>query len=156
MRAPEGFRTLAEALLAPLRQPIEEPAVYPPPQDSDVAENETRLSCEMRLFRARIAEAVEAAAERALADIACDVLARELRIAPAEVTCIIERALQRYASDIPVRVRVHPDDANIHCDVPVVADDKLLPGDAILELQDGFIDARLGVRLESVLRGAIA
>lgn len=112
---------------------------------------------DLRLFRARIAEAVETAAELLIGDIAAEVLARELELAPANLHRIVDRALQRYFSEEPLRVRVHPADAaTIECGVPVVADDGLLRGDAILELRDGYVDARLGVRLATVLHGVIA
>lgn len=159
MRTPEEFRSLAETLLAsravgrenPAVEVIEEPAAQP--REPEIAE--TNLLREVRLFRARITEAFEAAVERLSCDVACDVLARELQLAPVDIECIVDRALQRYFAEEPLRVRVHPDDvAALHCTVSVVADTHLSRGDAILELRDGFIDASLGVRLASVLREA--
>jgi flagellar assembly protein FliH len=112
---------------------------------------------DIRLFRARVGEAVETAVEIVIGDIAAEVLARELKLAPANVERIVDRALQRYFSEEPLRVRVHPADAAaIECSVPVVADGELAPGDAVLELRDGYVDARFGVRLASVLRGTMS
>jgi flagellar biosynthesis/type III secretory pathway protein FliH len=108
---------------------------------------------EVRLFGARVAEALDSAVEQMLCDVASDVLGRELVLTPADVERIVDRALRRYAAEEPLRVRVHPDDAaKLQCGVPVLADAQLRRGDAIVELRDGFIDASLGVRLDAVLR----
>jgi flagellar biosynthesis/type III secretory pathway protein FliH len=108
---------------------------------------------DVRLFHARIAEALESAVERLLCDVACDVLARELQLAPVDIERIVDNVLQRYSAEQPLQVRVHPEDAaNLQCALPTVVDANLARGDAIVELRDGFIDASLGVRLEAVLR----
>lgn len=149
----EGFRTLADTLLQP---PLEEVSSQSAtaPDDEIVMRGRMEVLRETRLFHARIAEAVDTAVERVLCDISSEVLARELQIAPADVRTIVDRALQRYAAEIPVRVRVCPEDAaTVELGVPVIADDQLMHGDAVVELQDGFVDARFGVRLEAVLRG---
>jgi flagellar biosynthesis/type III secretory pathway protein FliH len=117
--------------------------------------HETELVRDVRLFHARITEALEDAVERLVCDVASDVLARELQLAPADIERIVDRALQRYVSEEPLRVRTHPGDAAlVQCGVPVVADDSLARGDVILELRDGFLDASLGVRLDAVLRAS--
>ncbi len=97
---------------------------------------------------------LEAALETLLADIAADVLARELQLAPCEVAAIVERALRRYAAEKPARVRVHPEEAGTigAGDFEVVADSTLRRGDAVLECAAGELDASLGVRLATVLR----
>jgi flagellar biosynthesis/type III secretory pathway protein FliH len=106
------------------------------------------------LFHARVIEAVEAAVEPIVEGIAADVLARELLVAPADVEAIVDRALQRFVSEEPIRVRVHPDDApNVQCGAPVVADSSLQRGDAVIDLRNGSLDASLAVRL-AVLLGA--
>jgi len=50
-----------------------------------------------------------------------------------------------------VRVRVAPCDVAAIRGVAVVADRELMPGDAVVELAGGALDARLGVRLAFVL-----
>lgn len=110
---------------------------------------------DVRLFHARVIEAVDAAVERIVADIAADVLARELLLAPADIDAIVDRALRRFAAEEPLRVRVHPDDAaRLHCGVPVIGDPSLRCADAILELREGSVDASLGVRLAALVRAA--
>ena len=131
------FRSLASMLLRSQPAPdrtcevqafeiVEQPLVESEPAGGDAGEID--LLREMRLFRARIIEATEAAVETLVADIAADVLARELLLAPADVETIVDRALHRFLADEPLRVRVHADDVpNVRCDVPVVADERCGP-----------------------------
>lgn len=162
LQTPEQFRSLAATLLAARAPGPGEPAfeivqeivqaVADEPDDDEV-----ELARDVRLFHARIIEAVEAAVEMLVADIAADVLARELSLAPVEVDAIVDRALQRFAAEEPLRVRVHADDLpRLECAVPAVADARLRPGDAVIELRAGTVDLSLGVRLASLVRAALA
>jgi hypothetical protein len=128
-----------------------------------------------RLFRARLADAFDDAAARLLRELASDVLARELRLAPCDLAELVRRARDRMPV---VRVRVAACDVAAcdvaACDVApcdmaaydvarvagipsrddgvaVVEDSALAAGDAIVELAGGVLDARLGVRLATVL-----
>jgi hypothetical protein len=101
-----------------------------------------------RLFRARLADALDDAVARLVRDLAADVLARELRLAPCELAALVRRVLDRAPV---VRVRVAPADVARVRGVPVLADPALTAGDAIVELASGALDARLGVRLAAVL-----
>jgi hypothetical protein len=128
-----------------------------------------------RLFRARLADAFDESAARLLRELASDVLARELRLAPCDLAKLVRRARERMPV---VRVRVAACDRAAcdiaacdvaACDVaasdvarvagtpsrvgdtPVVEDSALSGGDAIVELEGGVLDARLGVRLAMVL-----
>lgn len=122
--------------------------------DGELAAAEVDLVRDVRLFHARITEAVETAVELVTADIAAEIVARELQLAPADIERIVDRALQRFVSEEPLRVRVHPGEAEgVRCGIPIVADAALARGDAIVELRDGRVDARLGVRLACLLRG---
>jgi hypothetical protein len=107
----------------------------------------------VRRFRASLADALDAARDTLLHDVACDVLGRELRLAPADIAAIVTRALERYANDVPVRVRVHPSDVSFlaDCTVNVAADSKLRPGDVAIDVRAGTIDASLGARLACAL-----
>ena len=103
---------------------------------------------EARLFRARLADAFDDALARLLRELAADVLARELRLAP----CAIAALARRVRAETPVvRLRVAEADAGREYDLPVVPDPELHAGDAVFELAGGALDARLGVRLASVL-----
>ncbi len=158
---PENFRTLAE-LLGPA--PSERVADSPCDEDDAIAdcgtedtavwgEEMAELAREVRLFRAHVAEAVDAALETLLADIAAEVLARELLLAPVDVQQIVERAVRRFDGERTLRIRVHPDEVQrVESEVPVIADSTLRRGDAAIELCNGSVDVSLGVRLEAVLR----
>jgi flagellar biosynthesis/type III secretory pathway protein FliH len=103
---------------------------------------------EARLFRARLLDAFDDAAARLLRELASAVLARELRSAPCDLAGIIAQVRERTPV---VRARVAPGDVARVTGVPVVADGTLAPGDAIVELDGGAVDARLGVRLAVLL-----
>lgn len=166
LQTPEGFRSLAATLLPARALDIHQPAIEVADacaavgdltHNGDPTDDELELGREVRLFRARVIEAVEASVEMLVNDIAADVLGRELALAPADVEAIVDRALERFAREEPLRVRVHADDAAaLRCAVPVVTDARLRPGDAVIELRDGNVDASLGVRLETLVRAVLA
>ena len=121
MQTPEGFRRLADLLRSSENPPppLETRAVEPedrfPPDDEEAARD-------VRLFRARIAEAVECAVGTLCRDIAAEVVGRELQLAPPEIGAIVRRALERYAAEGVTRVRAHPEDAAELSDELVYAD----------------------------------
>ena len=92
---------------------------------------------ETRRFHAALADALDVALEGLLRDVACDVLARELSLAPADVAAIAVRALARYANESPVRVRMHPEEISrvAGMNVPVVADSELRRGDVAIDVR---------------------
>lgn len=156
MPASEEFRTFAQLLAPPpapsaacAPQPLPEP---PREEDADLDAERRAILASARLFHARLREMMDEARDALLCDLACEVLARELAIAPADVQRIIERLYEQFAHEEPIAVRVHPADAHaVRCGLPIREDAALQPGDAVLELRFGSVDARLGVRLESVL-----
>ncbi len=68
----------------------------------------------------------------------------------AEVT--VRRALAAVDATVPVAVRLSPADAarvaDLTLPVPVVADAALHDGDAVVDLPDGVLDARIGTALD--------
>lgn len=159
---PENFRSLASTLLdvhTPVSQEPAPDAVVEHDQGLDCRDelsDEMELARDVRLFRARVIEAVEAAVETLVTDIAADVLGRELQLEPADIEAIVDRALQRFAAEEPLRVRVHAEDVDrVNCGLPVVPDARLHRGDALIELRNGSIDASFGVRLSSLLNAAL-
>jgi hypothetical protein len=109
---------------------------------------------EARRFRAALADAFDAAREDVLRDLAADVLARELLLAPSDLERVARRAFERLCDEErPLRARVHPDDAPAAraLDVPIVADATLRRGDLVLELRYGTTDLTLGARLSAAL-----
>jgi flagellar biosynthesis/type III secretory pathway protein FliH len=117
---------------------------------NDVPADAVAAIREARLFRARLADAFDAASARLIRELASDVLARELKLAPCDLDALLRRAVERAPV---VRVRVAPVDLPRLRDVACVADPQLAPGDAIVELDGGALDARFGVRLAAVLEG---
>lgn len=157
LRAPEGFRTLASILRGAGEPAVDPVPIGPAPETvcCDCEQAALRdLFRDIRLFRARIAEAVDDALEKITGDIAAQVLARELQLGSADIQAIAEAALRRYCDEEPLRVRVSPSDAgSISLDCPIAIDANLRSGDIVIELPGGSIDATLGCRLDSVLRG---
>jgi flagellar biosynthesis/type III secretory pathway protein FliH len=155
----EHFIALADRLRpsAPLPPPAPPPAI-PTSHDELVEDAEgayEELLRDVRLFRAHLADALDAMRERLLVALAGDVLARELHLAPVDVDALARRLVDERTREGPIRLRVAPEDvARVHvAECAVVADPTLLVGDAVLECDGGAIDARLGVRLADVLRG---
>jgi hypothetical protein len=125
------------------------------------------LARDVRIFRAQLADALDAECDRLMRELAYAVLGRELQLAPADLAAIVARILAEHPHAQALRVRVAPsdvhaldacaDDATITSSLPVVAfpaivaDASLAPGDAMVELSCGSIDARLGVRLAALL-----
>lgn len=150
---PDPFVPLRE-WLAPseLAPPADE---QPPAVECHVEDERDRAIGEtlgdVRRFRAALADVVHLHASDLLREIACDVLAREL-MEPCDIPTIVVRAIARYACD-PVAVRVHPSDVERAraCGLPLREDPSLRSGDAVIEVQSGSIDARLGTRLQRVL-----
>jgi Flagellar assembly protein FliH len=112
---------------------------------------------EVKRFRAALEDAVACRLDELLRDIASDVLARELALAPCDVRAIVAQTLARHSTDA-VRVRVNPHEVAIAepAGIPVVADEALRAGDAVIETRCGTIDASFGVRLDRILSAFIA
>ncbi|MGC1380673.1 MAG: FliH/SctL family protein [Candidatus Baltobacteraceae bacterium] len=163
---PDEFVSLA-VFLRPPAPPFAPPAATPvetagEPQDrggerelNSIVEEAVRSA---RRFRAALADALDAAVERLLAEIASGVLARELRIADADVASLVASALERFSSERVLSVRVHPHAAAALGDslaLEIVADQALLESDLILELHSGTIDMRLRARLARALAACV-
>jgi hypothetical protein len=156
LKNPQTFRPLGEVLTAAAAAEFRQPESLPEPESTGAlpAHEEEDLADALRaarLFRAAVSEAVAFGAARILEDLACDVLARELETAPADLNAVVDRALTRFAREEPICVRVHPSESAIAAAFPVVADPSLRPGDAVIELHCGSVDATLGARLAAVL-----
>ena len=159
MSAPSTFRSLASLLRDDggcLESPANEDEAIECSADlADAIDAQSSLADllrEMRLFHARLNELLEQSVAALRADIASDVLARELQTSPADVAAIAKRLAARFMDEHPVRIRVHPDEAHlVDCGIPIAGDRGLHRGDAVLELRNGIVDASLGVRLQGVL-----
>lgn len=97
-----------------------------------------------------LAEAVVGAAVRASRPTGDDVDATGRRAASAEET--LRRALEVAAAPVVTAVRLSPADAaaldGLSLPVTVVADPSLRDGDAVVDLPDGLLDARVDAALD--------
>lgn len=153
---PAKFIALADVLRPPPVEPVAvfesraEPILPDAPRESDDASYVQAVS-DARRFRAALADALAHAAASLVRELASDVLARELNFAPCDMDALVARLLSDHCSASPLRVRISPHDRLSTNEFPVIIDDSLQPGDAILECANGAIDARLGVRLADVI-----
>jgi Flagellar assembly protein FliH len=124
--------------------------------ESESSPSEDILS-DISRFRASLADALDARVEHLLCEIACSVLARELRLAEVDLRAVVMRELE-LGGEPPLRARAHPDDlASLNgCGCAVVADAALRHGDVVFELRCGTISATLGCRLEGALASVAA
>ena len=106
-----------------------------------------------RRFHAAMSDALDAAVPLLLRAIANDVLGRELRLEPADMTRIVASALDRTAGEHAVAIRVHPSDrgAVASLGITTIADAAITAGDCRIELRSGTIESSLQLRLETVL-----
>lgn len=112
-----------------------------------------RLAAQQSAVRAVTDEAMLAGA----VDIAELVLGRELHDRPGSAVAAVRRALAEAQEATVLAVRLHPDDlplvAAIAEEFPALrfaADPMLDRGDAVADLVDGRVDARIGAALERV------
>ena len=148
------FVALADLLRGPALSPQPEETIAEKQMPAE-AEPHSNVSQEMiaaardaKLFRARLADAFEAASARLLRELAIAVLARELTIAPCDLAALARGALERAPF---VRLRIAPEDGGRDYGIATIVDPTLDQGDAVFELCGGALDARLGVRLAGIL-----
>ncbi|WP_413451438.1 FliH/SctL family protein [Georgenia phoenicis] len=112
---------------------------------------------------APVLDEAESALTRAAVDLAETVLGTELRDGDASAHAALRRALSVRDEGL-VRIRLHPADL-VHLTetlsalpaelrvpegVELVADPELGPGDAVSELEEGYLDARIGAAVARV------
>jgi flagellar biosynthesis/type III secretory pathway protein FliH len=134
--------------------PAPEPVEARDAADEDPERDAAEALADLRRFRAGVADAFDFALADLLRDLAADVLARELLLAPADVTALARAALARHAQEVPVAVRAHPEEAAVlrGDGLPAIADAAMRRGDLLLQVRSGTIDLTLGARLDAVLR----
>jgi hypothetical protein len=158
----------AESLAAEPGAPAEQPAAPDPVREStaqtsssaalvallgaQAASPETAAAArDARLFRAALADSFDVLAAKLIGALAADVLGRELQLGAVAIETIVRRLIAERSADEPLSVRLCPADAQIDCELPVVADPGLESGDAVLVCRNGEIDARLALRFAHVL-----
>ncbi|HEY2475685.1 MAG TPA: FliH/SctL family protein [Candidatus Cybelea sp.] len=133
-------------------EPRREPECRALPDDQVAAEHAATFGA-LRRFRAALADALDIAVARLLAEIAENVLARELHLGAADVASIVAKARERFLRERIVAVRVHPYDREAlePLELQKITDSTLERGDVIAELHAGTIDLRLRARLEAAI-----
>ena len=158
----EGFIPLARFLSPPPAEPValslpQNPAagesLEPFAQPAESFTEYAATFGAVRRFRAALADALDVAVQQLLAEIAENVLARELTLAGADVAAVVAKTRERFSNEGVLRVRVHPRDRNAlrGLEIDAVVDESLAPGDVMAELRSGTIDLRLRTRLENAL-----
>ncbi len=108
----------------------------------------------MRLFAL---EAFERGVESMLASFAHDVLARELAIAPSDLSALASQALAAFHRDEPIRLVVAPADAaRVASPLPLRVDPSLQAGDLVVEVAAGAFESPLAFRISSALGVGVA
>jgi len=130
-------------------EPVASAAVPPPSLPLEYEEALRAARC----LKAALRDAVDGAVAELLPVIAREVLARELRLANADVAKIAAAAIERASNDPAVAVRAHPDDLDAldGFGLERIADATLRPGDVCVQLRSGSIDCRLEARLEAAI-----
>ncbi len=165
----EGFRPLATVLRErdarrnerlvqsePAIAEIVAEAPAPAPQSVAPSAPVGAFCSDLALARLAAREAFQRAAIRLLETFARDVLGRELALAPVDIASLVRRMATTFAEDSPLAVILAPADAEaVRCDLAVRTDPTLSPGDVVLVVQDGTVDARLALRLCSAVCDAV-
>ena len=155
----DGFVALEDALRAPppVRPAPEASASAPESVQCEVHERLAPFASDLALARLAALEAYERAVPRLLHALARDVLARELTLAAPDVHALSRALVAEFASEEPVAFVVAREDAaRFPSGVLVRVDPRLRAGDLVLEVRDGEIDARFGLRLDAAIAGAHA
>jgi flagellar biosynthesis/type III secretory pathway protein FliH len=160
---PEGFVPLASLLRgddvrARDRGPAESAiAAAAAPASAHVSpwahENAIAELVRMRLFAL---DAFERGVESMLASFARDVLARELEIAPSDLTALASQALAAFHRDEPIRLVVAPGDAaRVRSPLPLRIDPSLQAGDLVVEVAAGAFESPLAFRFSSSVDASV-
>ncbi|MGH7708696.1 MAG: FliH/SctL family protein [Vulcanimicrobiaceae bacterium] len=167
---PDGFVPLAALLDRSLQsradrraaatiaeRPAEPPAESLTGQVSALDDPRVRpLLAQIVAARLAIAESYERRRDQLFARLAREVLGRELALAPCSLEPLAREVWESARDCEPIVVHLAPSDAaRFELDLPVCSDPALEPGDLVLAVRDGSIDARFGVRARELLDGRL-
>ncbi|GAC1302856.1 MAG: hypothetical protein NVSMB19_12460 [Vulcanimicrobiaceae bacterium] len=108
---------------------------------------------ELTMLRLAALEAYESATRRLIADLAHDVLGRELALAPVDIEALVARALAAFADLEPIALAVAPADRErVRAPLPVRADATLAAGDLVVYVRDGAFESPYAFRLADALQ----
>jgi hypothetical protein len=148
-----GFMPLAAFLRPPPVAPAETETPPAAPASTPISVEGIEALGAARRFHAGLRDALDVAVGQCLQRIAHRVLARELQIAPADVSAIVASALDSYAAENVLSIRANPRDLQAlrAVGLELIGDEALHAGDIELALRSGTIDLRLATRLDNVL-----
>ena len=107
---------------------------------------------DLTLMRLAALEGFERATRRLIADLAHDVLARELALAPADIEALVARALAAWSDHEPIALAVAPADRErVRAPLPIRTDPTLASGDLTVFVRDGAFESPFGFRLADAL-----
>jgi len=110
------------------------------------------IVADLTMMRLAALEAFERNARLLIADLAHDVLGRELALAPTDIDALVTRALAAFARSEPVAVAVAPNDCDrVHTPLPIRADPALSVGDLVVYVDDGAFESPFAFRLADAL-----
>lgn len=113
------------------------------------------IVADLTIVRVAAREAFERTARRCIADLAHEVLARELALAPVDLEALVARALVAFAQSEPVAIGVSvADGARIRAPLPIRIDEALACGDLIVFVRDGAFESTFAFRVGDALARA--
>jgi hypothetical protein len=149
-------RASAASVSAASASDVGTPASEPHCACSCGAEQVRLVTEELMLARLAALETFERVAPRLLEGLARDVLGRELALARPDIAALARSLVDEFATDEPVALVIAAEDATqFEQGLPLRIDPRLRAGDLVLEVRDGEIDARFGVRLRAALSAAL-
>jgi hypothetical protein len=112
------------------------------------------LAAELALVRVAARESFEDAVRRLLERLARDVLGRELVLAPCDLGALLAAARAELEAHEPLCLVTAPGERTERpWSIPHRSDPALSPGDLLIEVRDGTLDASVKARLRRALEG---
>lgn len=158
----EGFRAASAAVAAAHAQAEDERLARAAVADRTLQQAVDALHAAARALGDRERDLTATAQMQVLehaVELAELILAGELADAETSATAVVRRTMSVVDPSLVRELRVHPDDRvtlERHDALPApftfVADETLSPGDAVILLESGHIDARIGAALERARR----
>lgn len=151
------FRRYVRAVPPPPPSPPSPPAPSEPAAPPAVVSEGGEALGEALRFRAALREAFERELADLVGDLAVRVVARELRLAPADLATIAQEVLEHRGEGEPIALRAAPEDgerlrAVAHeRHLALCLDERMRAGDVTVELRCGSLESTLAMRIDEVL-----
>lgn len=158
----EGFRIATAAVEEAARRRTLEQSMQTAEAEAALDRAVTAVDVAAARFAARVDEMVALDEQRILQraiELAELIVAGELTDQGRAATVALRRAMSAVGDHEVLEVRLHPTDLavlekseTLPSGIPLRADGELSPGDAVLSVQDGLIDARVGAAFDRARR----